>query len=210
MFREDIKKAAEENGIQFLLHFTRADNLDSIFRYGILSVSKQKSMGFEVKRNDQNRHDYFLNATSTSIHLPNNILLYKYKNQFNCDWVIIGIKPDIIWEKRCGFCFENAANSKFSKIPLNKRMSVEALNGMFKNINGKPPRDKLNINKSLTTSPQAEVLVFEDIEPSYIWGIAYESNRSKNKYKDNIPNSIKLEVVQELFLFDVRPDSKYW
>ncbi|ADU28500.1 DUF4433 domain-containing protein [Evansella cellulosilytica] len=210
MFREDIKRAAEDNGIRFLLHFTRAENLNSIFRYGILSVSKQKSLSLEVSRNDPNRYDEFLNATSVSIHLPNNILLYKYKNKFNCEWVVLGIKPDIIWEKRCGFCNENAASSNVSKIPLNKRMSVESLNGLFNNISGKPSRSKLNIDKSLTTSPQAEVLVFEDIEPSYIWGVAFESNYAKNKYKENIPSSIKIEIVPELFRFAIRPDYLHW
>ena len=205
----EIKKVVEEYEIKYLVHFTQADNLQSIFKHGLLSVNALEERGIIYKRNDQYRLDGFPNAICLSIQFPNYKMFYKYREQNpEVDWAILGIRKEILWEKQCAFCSDNAASSKISSTSISERMGVTAFKRMYDEWPGKPSRKILGIEKSYPTNPQAEVLVFDAIEPSYNWGVAFIDEETKNKYKKYLPINIKAEVQSSLFKY--RVDWEHW
>lgn len=203
-----MKRTVEELNISYLLHFTQADNLKSIFEYGILPVIELRKRGITAKINDLSRFDFCLGATSVSIQFPNYKLFYKFrKEDKTINWVVLGLDPCILWEKQCAFCVDNAANSNISTISIQDRMGQDALKKMYDEIPGKPLRKILGISSSCPTNPQAEVLVFDIIEPEKIRGVIFKDRISLTLYKDIIRK--ELQIVNDAF-FNARKDYMYW
>lgn len=209
-----IKKVVtEEYNIQYLLHFTQAENLESIFQVGLLPVNQFEETGVRAKINDPFRFDYCAGATSLSIHFPNYKLFYKFREQNrSIDWAILALEPSILWEKKCAFCTDNAANSHIANIPIKNRMGVRAFTKMYDEIPNKPSRKVLGILNQCPTNPQAEVLTFGEIEPKYIGAVLFKDDGALNKYKAFIPieshSEMQIEVVDGLF--SARQDYIHW
>lgn len=204
-----MKSIVEEYGIRYLVHFTRANNLESIFQNGLLSVEELNKRGLKYDKNDDYRFDGCMNAISLSIEFPNYRMFYKYREQNqNVDWVVLGIKRDILWEKTCAFCSDNAASSTISSSSLQERMGVDAFKRLYEDYPGKPSRKELGLDKAIPTNPQAEVLVFDKIETEYIWGVAFQSEHAKNKYIHLLPEHVNAQVVD--WIFKYRTDYEYW
>ncbi|MEK4430182.1 DarT ssDNA thymidine ADP-ribosyltransferase family protein [Paenibacillus sp. FSL M7-0802] len=204
-----MRQAIKDLGIDYLVHFTQADNLSSIFKSGILPVSLQRSRNIPAKRNDLFRMDFCEGATSTSIHFPNYRLFYKFRmNDRSVDWVVLALSTDLLHEKQCAFCTDNAANSNISQQALRDRMGPDALQRMFDDVPGKPPRTVLGTPDSSPTNPQAEVLVFGEIEPRYIGAIIFENNTTLEKYRHLLPENLQVEVLDGFFA--PRKDYAHW
>lgn len=202
-----MKETVEEIGIKWVYHFTQARNLESIFKYGILPISEQKATGVIASRNDLYRLDFCYEATSVSITFPNYKLFYKFRNRdSSIDWVVIAIHPDILWEKECAFCIDNAANSSVSQLAIAQRMGDSALKSMFDEFPNKPLRKDLGISRNCPTNPQAEVLVFDKIEPQYIAGLIFRNRTTLDKYSANIP----VKSIVNSGFFSARKDYKHW
>jgi hypothetical protein len=106
------------------------------------------------------------------------MLFYRLRDTYpEKEWAVIGLKPEILWEKDVAFCRVNAAKAEVTAIPLQERKGVAAFQAMFEDYNGKA-RSSLGIPDHYPTYPQAEVLVFDKIEPSYIVGVTF------NKYEN--------------------------
>lgn len=204
-----MKSVVKEFGVSYLVHFTNADNLESIFQNGLLSVTELYERGIGFTYNDEYRLDGYKNAICTSIEFPNYKMFYKYRKQYqNEDWVVLGIRRKVLWKKACAFCSDNAANARISSIPIEERMGVNAFRQLYAEYLGKPTRKILGIDKSIPTNPQAEILVFDDIEPSYIWGVAFETSQMKERYKHLLPDEVTAQVVPHLFKY--RLDYEHW
>ena len=65
-----------ERGIVSLFHFTQADNLKNILRYGLMPRGDIEITGIASEFNDKYRYDDCLDAVCISISFPN------YKSQF--------------------------------------------------------------------------------------------------------------------------------
>ena len=63
-----------ERKIEYFVHFTRATNLQSILRHGLVPVANQGRKEIVCVRNDLDRFDHMLHCTSCSVMFPN----YKY------------------------------------------------------------------------------------------------------------------------------------
>jgi len=85
--------------------------------------------------------------------------------------------------KKCAFSVTNAACNSVTSIPLEEKIGPEAFLKMFGELEEKPTRRELNIPSYYPTDPQAEVLVFGDIEPTYIDDINVKSKSRLKEYE---------------------------
>lgn len=136
-----IEGIVESRGIEYLIHFTQADNLASIVRQGLLSVEEAKRRGVNVRTNDANRYDGYLNAISVSVSFPNAQMFYKLRKLHpEIDWVLLLIDPAVLFEKRCGFCRFNAADKRTPKRNEGALMGARQFEQMFdRSIPAKDP-----------------------------------------------------------------------
>ncbi|RJS63081.1 DarT ssDNA thymidine ADP-ribosyltransferase family protein [Priestia filamentosa] len=204
-----MKDAVNEREVPYLLHFTQAINLSSILQHGILPINSLISKQMNYNWNDFYRLDGFPNASCFSIGIPNYKMFYKYRNENpQLDWVVLGIKKDVLWEKDCAFCIENAASNAVTQTSLELRKGVQAFKKLYDEFPNKPSRETLELHPAIPTHPQAEVLVFGDIEPSYIFGVGFENDAVLNKYQQFIPNGVRPQVQK--WLYEPRHDYEHW
>ena len=180
---EDIRKFAKSRGVPLLLHFTKADNIASIMEHGIVPVETSACLGIAALINDPYRHDRQRDATCVSIGFPNHRMFFKYRQDDEAvDWAVLAIKARVLWEKPCAFCQRNAADGLVTAIPIEDRMTLEAFTAMYEEIAGERSREEQKLKSFDPTHDQAEVLVFDVIEPEYIVGAAFNSQAAKAEY----------------------------
>ena len=178
-----IDRIVESRAIQHLVHFTQAENLPSIFREGLVSVEEARARGMNVRTNDADRYDGYLNAISLSVSFPNAPMFYKIRKLHpETDWAILLIDPAVLFEKRCGFCQFNAADKRIPKQSEDALVEAEVLAGMFdRSIRSK---DSEFLRPCDPTDPQAEVLVFEPIELERIRKVVFFDEEVLRCYED--------------------------
>lgn len=205
----EIQEVLNSRGITYLCHFTRAENLRSIFTYGLYSRSKLNNSGINFIYNDPYRFDGNENAVCTSIEFPNyKMFCTLQKNNPGTDWAVLGISTDVITKYKCYFCKTNAASAEMLKTSKRELEGAIALLKLFSNVPGKPNRNELNIPTWYPTNPQSEVLVFSDIPKDFIKCVVFNNITSLNKYKDDIPFGVQTKVQTQMFFG--RCDYKYW
>lgn len=183
MPRQAIQTYVKAIEVPYLLHFTRAINLPSIMAYGLYPISRAHEIGANPQINDQYRWDGRRNSTSVSIAFPNSQMLWKYKKENEgVDWAILVMPPSILWTKDCAFCRHNAADGRISNQPLPSLMTSQALIGMFDVIDGVPSREEQKLKPFDPTDVQAEVLVFNVIEPQELIGVIFETAAARDTY----------------------------
>ncbi|WP_065202804.1 DarT ssDNA thymidine ADP-ribosyltransferase family protein [Chromobacterium subtsugae] len=176
-----IKSYAEYIEIPYLIHFTRVTNLESILTNGLLSINQAELLEINPAINDELRLDGHLDATSVSISFPNSSMFFKYRqNNPDVGWVVLGIKRSVLWTKDCAFCKHNAATAQIAQQDINHLKTPEAFGGMFDKIGEE--RDQ-RLKPYDPTDVQAEVLVFETIEPELIFGVGFDNHNIKSQYQ---------------------------
>lgn len=176
---EEIKKIVESRNIKALLHFTRLENIPSILENGLVSRS---SISAEAIFNDHQRLDERRDTISLSISFPNYLMFYKYRQDMQGKWCVIGINPAVLWDLECLFCKHNAADSRISSLPDEQLTLPESLADMFVDSDISPTRADLKLQDCDPTDPQAEVLVKNIIPKEYILGIVFPDTPSKEQY----------------------------
>lgn len=183
----EIQLICQEYNIDTLVHFTRSSNLSSILQRGLLSrdrLEKERRLQ-PYEYNDELRLDGYQQAISLSISFPNYKMFYRYRQQSSDDkWIVLVIKPEVLWKLDCAFFRENAASSNMKRLNLNELKSPNALEQLFSDYNNMK-REDLEIPICYPTHPQAEVLVFERINPQYIREIHFYNESSANKWLNN-------------------------
>lgn len=199
----------KQNRIDWLYHFTRAENLPSILKYGLLPRETLELSCIDSQFNDNYRYDKCLNAVCMSIEFPNYRMFYKYRKQNpSIDWVVIRLDAQILCDYECVYCWTNAGSANMYDTSIEERMGKEAFFDLFKDRNGYPQRDELNIPMYYPTNPQAEVLVLGSIPVSYIQKIYVNSTSTLMKYKDIVPHNIDILIESEAFSY--RKDWSFW
>jgi hypothetical protein len=162
--RDRIRAIAEERKIERLVHFTPEENLSSILKDGLISLSRLMKTGTKVRRTDRIRLDDRLDWISVSISSPNFRMFYRKRQQMLDvgDWVVLEIEPTVLWACDCLFVASNAASRQVASVHDEKLRGPKALESMF---DGK--RDP-RLEPSDPTDVQAEVLVHETIPRCYI------------------------------------------
>lgn len=173
-----IKEFLESRGIKYLLHFTSAENLDSIKEHGILSVQELKKRGIPYLHNDSNRLDNELDYISLSVTTINRPLLSSYFHTGRIQDVrVIYISASILYEELETariYCDRNAAASS-----CRKGSELSDFYNMFGNEMNytttlgvrEYDRKKDRRADNEPTDPQAEILFKGCVPTKYIIGI---------------------------------------
>ncbi|NEY88671.1 DarT ssDNA thymidine ADP-ribosyltransferase family protein [Tabrizicola oligotrophica] len=178
--RARIELVARELRIPHLVHFTRCENLLGILQHGLMSMTACEKKGLLPTRNDTNRFDAQTDGTSLSVTFPNYRMFWKYRQIMpDADWAILLISPRVLWEKDCAFYSHNAADARMIRLPREQMKSVQALRDMF--AAGEGGRDAW-LRPYDPTDPQAEVMVYETIEPDLVEAIAFETAEAQARH----------------------------
>ncbi|MFP1914361.1 DarT ssDNA thymidine ADP-ribosyltransferase family protein [Lonsdalea quercina] len=189
MPREQIRLKTERLQIPFLVHFTRAVNLPSIMKHGLVSVSEAGELGITPEINDELRLDGHRDSTSLSIAFPNYRMFYRYRmDNPGVEWAVLGIHPSIIWRNECAYCCHNAADARISIQSLAQLKTLGAFDSMFAEIDGLESRQEQRLNNFDPTDGQAEVLSFDTIEPQFIFAAIFNNEATKNLYQHVLGN----------------------
>ena len=183
MLNQAIQEYATKIKIPFLVHFTRVENLPSIMKYGLYPISRIPEIGVVPKITDEQRLDGHLDGISLSIAFPNYKMFFKYREREKGEWVILVIHPQTLWLKRCAFCKHNAADSRIISQPIKQLMTLQAFSNMYEEIEGIPSRKEQMLKSFDPTDSQAEVLVFDIINPNLIIGAAFQDTTNIGKYR---------------------------
>jgi len=203
-----VKALAEGRGIDYVWHFTRLANLHGILTNGLIGRAKLVSTGMPSEFNDNYRLDGQEESICCSIAHPNYKMFYRLRQENpEIEWVVVALQTSVLWEKDCAFCTTNAASNDVTCIPIQQRKEALAFNRLFDEIPGKPPRAELGIPDSCPTDPQAEVLVFGDIETNYIIGAVTQNKQTEKTLKAQYPN---FQFLYHRALFSARKDYQHW
>lgn len=187
--RNEIRNICNRIGIESLVHFTRLENLENILEFGLIGRSQLDEMGFNFIYNDDRRIDFQREAICLSISFPNYRMFFKYRQKSSdSKWVVLLLNRSVLWELNCKFYRENAASNNARVADLiGSRSETSALMEMFEDYEG-IERNSLNILNNFTTNPQAEVLVFDKIDPCFIDKVCFNSVQDMKQW-DNLDTS---------------------
>lgn len=198
----------QERGIEFLTHFTSIDNLHSIVKSGFLSRSDLENQKIGYTYFDKDRLDSKLDATCFSVTFPNSSMFYSYRNRYiNNTWCLILLNASIVHTKECLFYPSNAASSIYRNLHTEQFKGPAALEAMF--------AEEVNTSRGIlkrstmlkdqdTTDVQAEVMVLEKIEPSYIKHIFVNDDQLAIRLRTLYPN-LSIESIENCWgYFDDR------
>lgn len=203
-----MQEAVRRRGVEYVLHFTRVENLPSILRDGIVPRRTLEVAGRRAVFNDQLRLDGCTEASCFSIGHPNYKMFFSLRSQdADSEWVVIVCGADILWQMDCAFCIENAAKNAVTSIPIGNRKGVAAFEAMFAPIEGKPSRAEMKQADNTPTNPQAEVLVFGTVPPNHIRGILCPTKAMADSLAIEYPG-FGFHHVPEAFL--PRHDYQHW
>lgn len=190
----NFAELCKKRNIKYLYHFSAIENVDSIMKYGILSVNKLKNNNIKYDFNDNERYDKRYNCISCSVEFPNGILLNNFKNKFNKKYVIFRINIDVLNYKYALCCPTNAATCKGDYI-----VGIDKFVKLYEG-------ERFDLPNSFPTSEQAEILIFNNIEPKYIEQIIFETKQDEllfqNKYNTYI--NANLFKYRNAFLKNIR------
>jgi len=190
----EIRALVEELEIPRLVHFTRCENLESIVRYGLHSVATGDALGLSMFRNDTLRLDNQLDGISLSIGFPNYRMFYKYrKKEPSTEWAVLSLSPEILWEKQCGFYQHNAADSRMRYRRRQAARLPQSFRDMFDAQNSH--RDE-RLYSYDPTDAQAEVLVYEPIEPHFIEEITFETEAIESRWRRKC-GGVKTDIAEK-------------
>lgn len=204
-----MEQILKDRQIDWLFHFTQADNLPNIMEYGIVPRNELECYNIDFLYNDNYRYDNCKNAVCTSIEFPNYKMFYtlRQKNP-DVDWVVILLDAQILLDFDCAFCTTNAGNSSMFNMSIEERKGKKAFLKLFEELPIGPTRKELNIGNWYPTDPQAEVLVFDTIPVNYIRAVFFEKQQTKKKYMPYILDEILCQVKGNVFSW--RIDRAYW
>lgn len=209
---KSIQKYCVENRITKLIHFTRLENLKWILRYGLLSRKSLQEFS-QIQHpifNDSYRFDGHLEAICLSISFPNYKMFYKLRQDNpNKDWAVLVIDSRILWEFDCAFYTENAASNIARNTSIQQRKEYSSFVEMFSDYNH-IKRSNLCIPNNYPTNPQAEVLVFESINPEYILEVHFRDEATMQNWLTESKESFVQKFVASRSYFEPRTDCKQW
>ena len=110
-FRRDIRAIAQNRGIEALYHFTQLSNIEGILKNGLLSRSRLLEDGdnkvvFVVDDVRPDGRDDLVSVSIQNINLD----MFSTKQAKSSDhWVILELKPEVLWKYNCIFSWRNAA-----------------------------------------------------------------------------------------------------
>ncbi len=188
-----------DRGINYFVHYTRIDNLESIIKNGLCSVEYMEKHGIPYIPNDIQRLDGRRDAISLSVSFPNYKNFYKARQNADSDWCVIRLDPRKVVELECAYFCTNAANSNWRIIDWSRLNNAECFELMF-HENRRSPQ----IPKRYTTDPQAEIMVKDRIPGDFIDSVVLHTGSRLNK------SVITCRYIEDESLFKYRCDVEAW
>ncbi|KAF1017119.1 MAG: hypothetical protein GAK31_00378 [Stenotrophomonas maltophilia] len=204
-YQDQIRSAAQQRGVDCLLHFTPLPNLASIVKHGILSREMLCAKGSFGYTSSAHRLDDNHFATSMSVSAINHgMFAAKRKASRRSDWVVLFLSPEILWTHSCRFYARNSARREMRDHRgfLGGPWAFEEMFGESTTRVGS--RAEHELPSFLTTHPDAEVQVLDPISPSLILG-AWVSQASRQKVVESriacltLKDGREREVVVDVF-----------
>jgi len=208
--RAEIEAVIKRRSIRRLVHFTRMENLPSIFEHGLLPRDRAKKLSPCPLFTDSRRLDGRESALCLSITDPNYRMLCRQHDKSPTEmrkWVVLSVLPDVLATHRCAFFQQNAASTEYREVLSVYFEAPQKLEVMFaENVDG-VARSGLGLQANQTTDPQAEVLIFDPIPPVMIQRVMVCDRQSRELV---IAQDLPVEVVVCPEVFRQRPDWKAW
>ena len=209
-YKEIIMKKAALRGIDSCVHFTNVINLPSILQCGILPKKTMDEEWIQYDENDSLRLDGYPGASSLSFTSPNYRMFYKYRIQNPTKrWVVLVIDSEKVLPLDCAYCYTNAANSRITNIPLDELMTVQAFDAMFEEVDDQVSRQQMGLSDCEPTDPQAEILVFDIIQPEAINYIFFEDYYTMQQYRPLL-DEMHISYCCDSGPFRPRHDYLFW
>ena len=212
------KYFTKERGVQYLVHFTPIDNLQSILEHGILSRVELERLGVSAITPDQERLDFRLDYSSFSVSFPNYRIFYNKRLKTTHKYAVLLLDPKIILDlpyQSVSYLPENAASNKVWNI--RRYRGLDAAKGMFPEeimIQGNAiKRAELGIPDSYPTNPQAEVFIGDTVGAKYIKFIMVNNSDDYQVLKSTLsaPRGKDLPLISiGTGYFSARKDYAFW
>ena len=209
--RKKIKKIVSDKKINYLVHFTTENALNSILHEGLVTRS-DKRFDMRYVAVDKQRIDLHYDCLSTSISFPNYKMFFSKRNTQKGfidqngephvihNWVVILLKAEVLYKFDCKFLNDNAASNRVN-LHSKKYNSYKDFIKMFVG-----EEDRRGIPKNYPTNPQAEVLVRGNIPTKFFEKIIFNSDDMCNKYSSLTDVSCAVDCS----FFNPRRDWRVW
>ena len=207
-FRRDIRAAAQNRGINALYHFTQLSNIEGILRKGLRSRSSllednDKDVVYVI---DDVRPDGRDDLVSVSIQNINFQMFDTKRTKSSDQWVILELKPEVLWKYNCIFSWRNAATREI-KSHTGFRGGPWAFEKMFEGLSihgasGTGFRERHNLESWEPTKSDAEMAVVDGINRDEFVDITVPSIAVKNTVESIMRHNnfhLPVEVNSEVF-----------
>jgi len=166
----NLKELIEQKSIKFLCHFVLSEKLEQIKTEGLLipeNIKEYAGSGVSDREN----------AVCLSIsELNRSMFSSRLNKNKDAKYSLLLINPYILFEKKCLFFPTNAKSGKYQNQPERNFMGLSAFEKLFDNLiptqkfesSGTEAMRDLDFFDCITTSNQAEVRCYENIEPKFI------------------------------------------
>lgn len=206
-YQDQIRIAAQQRGVECLLHFTPLPNLASVVEHGILSREAQLAKEASGYTSSAHRLDENHSATSISVSAINHdMFASKRKDSGRSDWAVLFLSSEILWTHPCRFYARNAARREM-RDHRGFLGGPWAFQEMFSESTTRVgSREEHGLPSVLTTHPDAEIQVLSPISPSLILG-AWVSQPSHQKIVESQLACLTLEDgrAREVVVRDFSP-----
>ena len=214
--RKEIQQLVEKRGIRRLLHFTRVENLASIFEKGLVPQND-----ISVTRKLNNTVDGNKDCVCLSISHPSKMFFPMRKDDPpDSNWCVIVLKPEVMWERTCRFTAINAVSNILKNQKDETFYGADALENMFDETVTNPKGEIENradyLRDNMVTNPQAEIRVHGEIEPDYFTAVHFHKDfdaenlanfswpqhiqRMRSKWFFNNLNHVMMSSMKEPYL----------
>ena len=214
-----IRQFIRKNRINYLTHFTRAENLKSILQFGLLpaSILRGNPVFSGVYFSSLPLPPLWSSFVSLNISFPDYKLFMQLQNHQPSDWVILLIDSKVLGDFPCYFFPDRALSFINSAAApgqvLNDFRSVKALKDLFTDRDG-VKRKELDIPPFFPTNPCTEILCGFPIGPSYITQIWFYSEYKFNQWVlSNTEFALKQDKnlwATGLQFYSPRSDYTFW
>lgn len=175
----EIEAWVKARGITHLVHFTRTDNLPSIFVNGLLPKSSPSVTTVN------NHRDGFDDCVCLSLTHPSRMFMtmrYQYPDD---DWCVLVLSPRLLWEQKCLFYPINAVSKVLREQSVRDFEGVEAFRRMFAEEVINPKREierrDANLLPNMTTNEQAEIHAVGGVDIGYVYFVFFETKMDVSK-----------------------------
>ena len=108
-------------------------------------------------------------------------------------WAILSIQTDVIWKLTCKFTLSNAKRMSPWRFEQDQSSSAEAFEKLF----GHPEEREPQLAASLTTDPQAEVMIYDALPQSYIESVLVKNEMLAKHIREF--SDVSVDVRPDLF-----------